>query len=248
MYQRIANGKVISVKDGNMPYIYVGTDVGKPTPGVGDLAICTDTGKQYICFVNGIWAINYSVTKNGASNHEGTITNVFGQYLAGAGTGVTNAAFHRYDMTTGTGVAGSESDYIAYIDITPLTDSFEANILVQNLVSGANGNRYYFIGIMGLNCEVVFTQTNAGAWQCHTHDGVTDQTTNIANIVAGDRLAIKGTGGKIHYLVNGSVVASHTTVALVGVTGQLTAEVVGDVNVTTARELSVDQMSIEVLS
>lgn len=247
-YARISNGKVISIKDGNQPYIYVGPDAGKPSPGVGDIAICTDTGKEYTCFISGVWAISYSVTRNGAYNHEGTITNVFRQYLAGAGSGSTNATTHSYDLSSGTGVAGSISDYLANIGIQPATDSFEANILVDNLVSGTNGNRYYFIGIIGLNCEVVFTQTNAGVWQAHTHDGTTDQTTTISDIVSGDRLTIKGTGGKMHYLVNGSVVATHTTVAFVAAAGQLTAEVQADVNVTVARQLSVDHMSIEVLS
>jgi hypothetical protein len=241
---RIATGKILNTSSGQTPQLFVGLNASKPSPGVGDMYIATDACKNYTCYVCGIWALVSSSSIIIAENHEGTITNLFVQYLAGAGTGTTNAGTHRYDMTTGTGIAGSISEYMCNFTVTPVSDNFEANILVQNIVNGVGGTRTFQIGIEGLHCELKFYQTDAGSWTCYTNDDVTNQTTNISDIVNGDLLTIKCTGGKIHYLVNGTIVATHSSISLVGVSGSLIAQVTGDALTSTARELSIDYMAL----
>lgn len=241
----IKSGKDVSIQSGHYPNLYVGLDASKPTPAVGYYGICKDTGKSYICYVNGIWSLVDSAAVHGASNHEGNTSNIFISILTGLGAGAENAALHRFDMATGAG-AGT-SAYECNLDIVPATDTFTCNMKIDAMALGVAGNRYYFLGIQGMNCEVVFYQTNAGDWSCHTHDGVTAQNTTITALNDKDLLTIRGNGTNIQYLVNGSVVATHTTIAFVGVSGTMQAYIVADASVTTSRDISIDYISTEVL-
>lgn len=237
---RIEDGQIVSMQDGHMPNDFVGLNASKPTnPGVGDVYKETDTGKEYTCFVANIWSLTNSPVYEEYSNHLGTVDNMMSVWLGGdaTGTGVTDAANHKMDLSTMTG--DNQTYYLSNRSISPSSENFEFNTKISNLVSGEGGTRAYTIGLEGYHCKARFYQEDEGAWQTYTDDGVNVTLNNILDIVSGDMLSIKNYGSLIMFYVNGVLVATHNTPNFSGLLGRLGVAPIG-LSVTTARQISVD--------
>jgi len=243
MYQRIADGKVISVKDGNVPYFYVGTDAGKPTPGVGDIAFANDTGKTYHCFVNGVWSLTNSPCSYGYDNHSGVADNNL-LFAESGGTATTDAANHEADLSSGLG--NTSASIVGNYLFDPTTTNIEFNCIINNFITGVDSNRYIDIGFWSIANEVKFTKTNAVSWKCSTTNGVDTETTDVT-IADGDLLTIKNYGSMIMYFINGALVATHKTVTLASEDDFISVEVSADAGASVARSVSVDYIGWRIL-
>jgi len=247
MYQRIANGKVISVKDGNMPYIYVGTDAGKPTPGIGDFASCSDTGKEYRCYVNGIWTLTNSPCSEEYKDHECTIGNIMDTTTTGNST-ATPGADHSMALTSGTGVLGKATFFsnITYLG----SNYFEINFKIKSVTIGATTWRLTQIGMIDTSvgdagCSFY---SSDGAWYCETsQNGILSEQTSISAVVAGDILTIIGRNTQFLYFVNGIIVATHTSYDISAMTLTPLVSVRTDGGATVSSGVSIDYIGWKIL-
>lgn len=253
-YMRIASGKVTSIKSGAYPAMLTGLDASKPSPGVSDVYYAMDTSKTYSCFVNGVWSLVSSPAREEYNNHMGTTDNIMSVAVSGNGTALTNPANHRMDLNTGDSLIG-DAQYKHAVGINLGGTDFEINFKIQNLVDGVGGERDYAIGVVDAFWTLlgaVFYQHTAGSWLVQTTNGVTTETTNIASPVAGDILTIKGmrtldySDNIIQFLKNGSILATHKTVTLAGITAYAGAAVECTAATSTARQLSIDHIGWKV--
>jgi len=251
-YLIIADGNVLTITEGNYPALSVGLDAEKPTsPSIGNMHIATDTGKNYVCFVSGTWNIVSSPTVDSYFNHLGTTDNMMSITTSGNATGLTNSANHRMDLSTGT-LATGKSIYKGAVTIYPDNEDVCFNLKVQNVVNGANGAKFTYFGLIEDPATIVsgafFYCDNNNDWYVMTQNGpLTVETTAITAIASGDRIAIYGKKQKMLYFVNGELIASHS-ISNTGVTWIPCAVVSAtDANVSTARQISIDYISWEIL-
>lgn len=244
---RIASGKILNTASGQTPQLYVGLDASKPSPGVGDTYIATDTGKNYTCFVNGIWSLSISPVIEEYSNHLGTIDNMITTAVTGLGTASTDAANHEMDLSTGIG-AGT-SDYRNAVAIDPSLVNFETNYIIKNIVDGIGGNRSFTIGVtdnLGVGAYF-YMHSSDGLWSVYSSNGISFEQTVITPFSSGDILTIKGMKNIIIYFINGVIVATHKSIVFGGVSCYSRMCLFSSGAVTAARSLSVDYSSWKVL-
>lgn len=247
-YALIINGNVLTVTEGNYPQLSVGTEAEKPTtPSKGNMHIATDSGKTYICFVNGVWTLSGSPAYTDYSNHNGTIDNMMRIVTSGAATAITNATTHSMDMSTGTGSIGI-SEYAGGAIIDPSSQTYELNFHVQNYVDGVNGNLEIYVGLIDnvTNLYGVFFRKLTGpefTWEATKIDVISSHNIGIADIVSGDLLTISGKGSKTNFLINGIIAASvDYTIASLSCYPTILIKA-KDTGVTTAKEISIDFIS-----
>lgn len=184
------------------------------------------------------------------SNHLGAVDN-FTQTFANLNASATaDATNHEMDLSTGITNAG-----YAYFQtkktFPPSTKPLLCNILIQNIVSGAGGVRETHIGFCenfaspSIYHRATFYQINDGSWRVGSYDGSTVEYTNITALSNGDHTTIVVTSAKVIFLVNGAIVATHTTnIPSNGL--RLGAQVYDSMgNATTAREISIDMMGVK---
>ncbi|HWQ95917.1 MAG TPA: hypothetical protein VN368_00955 [Candidatus Methylomirabilis sp.] len=254
---KIVGGRRISLVDGHMPQYYVGLDAGKPTnPGVGDKYAAMDTGKDYTCFVANIWSLTGSPAVERYSNHLGITDSIMAATKTGHTT--TTVTGHQRNLSTGTGALFSDgmSDYTSNISFSAIS-SFILNFKVQGIVQGATeGLGGLVMTVLGaiinpgtIEAGAYFESLDDNSWQAHTStdSGIGSETTIISAPTNGDLLTIIGSGSKRIYLVNGEIVASHTTVDIGSDVYKPTAYVRYTGVVTTASEIAIDYIDFEVL-
>ncbi len=240
--EMIRDGKLVSLTDGYYPQIQSGLDANKPTsPGVLDVYIATDTGKNYTCYSTGIWTLTDSLSIEEYSNHLGTVDNMMSTIISGNGTATTDAVNHEMDLDAGDALTHLAS-YVANININPSTTAFIINIKINNIVAGSN----VFMSRLGLfdssdNKGVYFFQTMLGAWGAMTNDGITTESTTGLTIADGNLLTIKGDKTKTYFLVDGIIIATHTLILVNNnIAPMVHISVAFAGAVTTTRKISVD--------
>ncbi len=241
--QEIADGKVLSLVDGHRANYYVGLDASKSvSPGVGDAYLAYDTGKNYICFVAGIWSLSYSPCVEEYTNHLGTTDNILTTVVTGTGSAITDTTNHEMDLSTGIG-AGS-AKYIIDRGISPgIGVNFDFNCIVNNIVKGVGTTSVFQIGLLHVSRGALFMQNDDAGWYCYTFKTSSHEQTNIDDILSGDILTIKNCGDHILYMVNGIMVASHTGYSS-ALAGFMTVYVSGG-SMTTAKSISVDYIGVQ---
>jgi hypothetical protein len=243
----IKSGMDVSIQSGHYPNLYIGPDASKPTPSVGYLAFCTDTGKTYVCFVAGIWNLISSPVIENYDNHEGNVDNIMVTAVTGSGTAAEDAINHEMDISTGAGIGTAR--YYSVVPIQLDIMSFEFNTIVRNLSNGAGGNRSFYIGVSdmaGIGAYFYMHSSNEGVWSVETSNGVESVSTSISEIVSGDILTIKGLKNILMYYVNGTIIATHKIVFA----SELCyphVKVFGNGAVSAARSISIDHMGWKVM-
>ncbi len=253
-YGTIKNGVLTSLQSGHFPQVQVGLDASKPTANIGDFYIATDTGKQYICYVASVWSLYSSFSYEEYSNHLGTVDNIMNIATAGNGTATTNSVNHRMDLSTGISAIGLQK-YHSLVGITPATQEFECDFLLQNIVTGVGGSRRSYVGLMadpsqGALSDGVYIYQDidiADDWIAFTRGNLEQSSAGITTPANGDLITIKGMKNIVQFIINGVVTRTVTTINLTGVTCYPVVVVnAGDANVSTARQISCDYISWKV--
>ena len=246
MIIEIEDGRIISMEDGHQPHFFAGLDASKPTnPSTGDKYSAYDTGKEYSCIVENVWTVFSSPCVDEYSNHLGTVDSMMSTTVTGNSTASTTA--HQMNLSSGLSAIG-KAIYQAGIVITPDTEDVLLNMTVQNIIDGAGGARTTKLGAFEdpsvIISGIFFFQDTDDTWSVNTALGPFSlETTAIAAVVAGDLLTIYAKQKKVLFFVNGDLVATHS-IDNTGVTWIPAAVVSATAaNVTTARELSIDNIS-----
>jgi hypothetical protein len=248
-YGMILTGRLVSLDSGHYPQLNSGLDSNKPSsPGVMDSYIANDTGKQYICYISGIWTLVYSEGYEEYQNHLGTTDNFMQTAVSANGTAVTDATNHEMDLSTGI-TNPSTSRYISKDTFDASANSLISTLKVDNIVSGLPNTKFneMHIGFMAdfavddSDNTAEFVQKKDGTWVTRTTNNsgsTTDQS--ISAIGNGDVLGILVTSNAVLFFKNGSFlnysITTLPTVNMYAGVGIFATEA----GLTTARSCSVD--------
>lgn len=209
------------------------------------------TDKQIISFVEEIHPIisNLVGSLEEYNNHLGATDNFTQTGTSGNGSATVDTTNHEMDLATGIGNVGhgrfhSKSQYI------PGSKPIIVNFLIQNLATGAAGIRRCFIGLKAdfsapTNTNGIIIYYDTDTWYAYNVSGGTSTSTVISALASGDLITIVATSSKIVFLVNGIIVATHTTnIPAVGL--YFGASVNSTTFVpTTSFDVSIDMMSLK---
>lgn len=206
------------------------------------------TDKHIISFVEEI-NYNINVGLEEYSNHLGATDNFTQTVTDGNGTATADTTNHEMDLSTGITVAGYaifESKKSWTLGTKPLI----INMIMDNFVGGAGGDRLALIGLKndftgGSTYQFAGFYSAGITWIAATRaDG--SQSVNGVSISNGDILTIVATSSAVEFYINGSLVAKNTTNIP---DDPLKIGMVVDADgagVTTAMSLSYDMMGIKV--
>lgn len=187
---------------------------------------------------------------DGYSNHLGAVDNYTEIDTYGNGSANTDAPNHEMDLSTGvTVISGACFNEKTGAAFTSAPHVFTA--LIQNIVNGAAGVPYTFLGFADIYPTVdfgeyaVFYCIPAGTWRCGTYDGATPENTDISPLVNGDLVTIIATSSYVEFYVNDVLVATHTTGISSNVMEIVTAVKDATGGLTSARSISIDLMSVK---
>lgn len=252
--QRIAGGKIVSLSGGHYPQLLVDLDASKPSPGIGDTYIATDTGKTYTCYVSGVWSLLHSPCNEGYENHMGTFDNIMVADEVAGGTALMDAANHQIDLSSITG-AETRGGYKSVISLNPGQTAFEFNCKITNIVNGTGGYRNTCIGVMQANTAqdgvgltsiigLFFIQITDNSWGIWCVDTVASAGSGGSyTIVNGDLLTIKGNKAKFDFFINGSKQVSFSRAYAASEACYPMCYVAGTAGTTVARTVSCDYIS-----
>lgn len=246
---RIASGKILNTASGQTPQLYIGLDASKPSPGVGDTYITTDTGKNYTCYVSGVWSLVYSPAIEKYSNHLGTIDNIMSTSVANGGTAITTGHTMALDSS---GTVNGRASYINAI-LTMPTYHYDFNCIVTGLTKEHVNGNIAFVGIKTTGYVATppigagFYWQPDGQWVCKTlNTALVTQSTNVT-VTDDDLLTINGKGNKMMYFINGVLKATHNTADLTGELCYPEAYVLVSGAPGTGSQMTIDYISIEVM-
>jgi hypothetical protein len=184
------------------------------------------------------------------SNHLGAVDNFTQTGTAGNGTANTDAANHEMDLSTGVTVTG-KAYFASKRGFAAAARPIVVNMLIQNIVMGAGGNREVATGLaenwasFSGTHHAAFYSANTGAWVCTSFDGAGVENTSISPLSNGDMVSIVLSTSSVKFLVNAALVATHSTRIPTNAV-QLGALVeTKAMAATTARSISVDMMSVK---
>ena len=206
------------------------------------------TDKQIISFVDEILPFINSLEEY--SNHLGATDNFTQTGTSGNGTATSDATNHEMDLATGITSVG-HGRFHSKRQYTPSSKLIVVNFLIQNVTVGAGGVRRSFVGLKAdfsapTNTNgIIFYCDETDVWKAYNVSGGTFTSTDITSLANGDVVTIMATSSKIIYMVNGAVVATHTTnIPSVGL--YLGASVNSTtIAATTSRAISIDMMGIK---
>lgn len=183
-------------------------------------------------------------------NHMGAVDNFTETVTDGNGTATEDAANHEMDLSSGITVTGA-AIFRMKKDWVFATKPTVCNFILQNFVPGTSGKFEAFAGFKQnfatdlYEEHAVFHWDYTGIFRASTADGVSEQTTGIGVVSAGDVLSIIATSAKVMYFVNAVLVATHTTYVPTStqkVGGSIVAYAAG---AGAARLASIDYMSVK---
>lgn len=186
-------------------------------------------------------------------NHYGFAGSAFEtNSTAGNGTLADDSPNHEIDITTGITVVGRAVRYMkpSYtLSAKPLVFS----AILRNVVVGVPGTHQKFtiVGLKNniissvLDDAIVFKQMDEGDWYVQTFNGGVGALDIISGGIAdGSRLTIVATTSRVIYLVNGVVVASHTTGIPDAAMNPICGVYADQAGLTTARSCSIDYIGL----
>lgn len=182
-------------------------------------------------------------------NHLGAVDNFTETATAGNGTATEDAANHEMDLSSGITNVGHalfrmKNDWV--FAVKPM----RVNFILKNFVAGTSSKFEAFAGFKNdftsdlYEEHAVFHWDYSGIFRASTANGVSEQTTGVGAVVAGDVLSIVATSAKVMYFVNAVLVATHTTyipTSTQKVGGSIVAYAAG---AGAARLASIDYMSV----
>lgn len=219
-FQEIINGRVVSLSNGHMAQMLVGLESGKISdPSKGDTYFATDSMKLYSCFINGSWSPVVSYAAEEAVNHDGTATNYWVVGVSGTGTASTDGATNT--MTIGGGVTNAGTSYYKSNQIyglsgvvAPLIGNFKLGTITDGTASKSDtfvGLKFNF-ALADNILMAAFHQKQDGSWETKTATlGGGHTETSITALASGDIVTVVANTVIALFIVNGSLVASHTT-------------------------------------
>jgi hypothetical protein len=184
------------------------------------------------------------------NNHLGATDNFTQTATAGNGVAAADAANHEMDLSSGAGAVGYAT-FNTKRTYTPSAEPLVANLLIQNIVNGAGGNRLTFLGLVGdwANVSVghyaVISQEGDDSWAARSWDTANLESTAITALSNGDFVTIVVTTSVVYFFVNGALVATHSTYVPSGAMslGGLTS--CTPLAATGARQISIDMMGVK---
>ncbi len=220
-FMQIRNGQVVSLSEGHAPSFFTGLDASKSSnPGKGDTYYATDTFKQYICYVEGLWSLVYSPTHRLFLNDSGAINNNTRAILTGSGVAVTDSSIPQMMLTAGQtgGVATDGAATFQTLDSIPVgSGAMLINIRLggSSIGNGSAGISDIFLGLCNDFTQVAPTNglyfnydRVAAVWRAVRRVNSSGYNVEIPALSSGDLLTIYYTDGIAIFKVNGVNVTS----------------------------------------